>query len=124
MKNLLREYLLNSKMSRLKFANKLGVDPSIVYKWLKYETIPTAKHAKKMEVLSKGRVPINYWGYVETVDGKIIRLGRKPLRFEKLSYEDVVEDSLLLNPTSSKPLADLFKDAILPENASVRSDAL
>jgi hypothetical protein len=83
MKNKLRDYLENHRMTRLVFSQKIPVDPSMVYKWLSYTCIPSPKHAERIEEITQGEVPLTYWGYWKTEKGKIIRLARKPLEMSK-----------------------------------------
>jgi hypothetical protein len=83
MNNKLRDYLDNNRVTRLKFSARMEVDPSMVYKWLRYKSIPSAKHAHKMDEITKGEVPLTYWGYWQTDDGKIVRLARRPLEENK-----------------------------------------
>lgn len=80
MKNLLKVFLDEFDMTRLDFAKKLDVDPTIVYRWLNYSALPSPKNAQRIQKATMGNVPIAFWGYTKDHKGRIVRLARKPLK--------------------------------------------
>jgi transcriptional regulator with XRE-family HTH domain len=70
--NLFQKYLEQEGISATKFAKLLGVNPSTVYGWHKGGMSPRPAMAWKIHTLTKGRVPISYWGY-EVRQGKLFK---------------------------------------------------
>lgn len=82
MKNLLMQFFKTSTMSKMEFALRIGVSRSAVCRWVNYEYMPHPGHAKKIQRLTKGKVPVSYWGYICTPSGSLIRISKKPLELK------------------------------------------
>ena len=60
------------------FARMLKANPASVYHWKIKKISPRAETAWKMHKLTKGEIPINYWGYV-IINGKIKKLDKSSI---------------------------------------------
>ncbi len=78
MKNLLEKYLNDQQITMSDFARMLKASPSSVYHWKIGKVNPRAEMAWKMHKLTKGKIPINFWGYA-IISGKIKKLDTHPI---------------------------------------------
>jgi hypothetical protein len=67
----LKEYLEEIKMTGYQFSSLMRANVCTIYSWIRQKNIPTFRNAKKIEKITKGKVPIEEFGY--TKKGKKIK---------------------------------------------------
>lgn len=76
--NLLENYLKTQKITMSDFARMIGSDPASVYHWKIRKLCPRASTAWKIHKLTKGAIPITYWGFV-IINGRIKKINKGPI---------------------------------------------
>lgn len=83
--NLLEKYLNEHKFSMSDFARMIGSDPASVYHWKIRKLSPRAETAWKIHKLTKGAIPITYWGYV-IINGKLKKINKGNIDLKPVAY--------------------------------------
>lgn len=73
MKNVLDEFLKEKGIDNTTFAMRLRVTPASVGFWRKQQGCPRAPTAKRIEKVTKGEVPVSFWGYEKDMKGNLYR---------------------------------------------------
>ena len=76
MENVLEKWMDDTGMNSNKLAIVLKIHPSAIFRWLSGQSNPTSHHAYKLHKITKGRVPLTYWGYVIMPNGKVKKLSK------------------------------------------------
>lgn len=71
MNNPLNEWMEVTGMSCKKISVCINASVASVYKWSKDDVRPKTSNALKLFKLSKGFIPLEYWGYRLTAKGKV-----------------------------------------------------
>ena len=82
MGNVLRIWLERQKLNSAELSRIMKCNPSGVHKWVHGTGCPNSSNAWKLHKLSKGEVPITYWGFT-IIDGKIRKLCDGPISLER-----------------------------------------
>jgi len=79
--NLLNKYLKERGLKCSEFSRLLKCKSGCVYKWINGTGRPAHQNAWKIHKMTKGEIPISYWGYA-IINGKMKRLGNEGLSEE------------------------------------------
>ncbi len=78
MANLLETYLKDKNLRPADFSRLLKCSWSSVHKWAHGQCRPGHTYAWKIHRLTKGEVPITYWGYT-IINGRTRRIDKKSI---------------------------------------------
>lgn len=84
--NLLKKYFKENNLTCALLSRMLKCKSGCVYKWIDGTGRPSHQNAWKIHKISKGQIPISYWGYA-IVNGKMKRLGNEGLTEECFKRE-------------------------------------
>ena len=75
-KNLLDEYMTQGEISNTQMSKLLSVSYTTVYNYRQGNICPGLDHARKIHHVTKGQVPVSFWGY-ELVKGKFVKTAKQ-----------------------------------------------
>jgi len=72
--NILKKYLKEHNLTMETMAYMLDVSKTSISHWVTRRATPRSKMAKKIEKVTKGKVPCSFWGYKADRRGKLFSI--------------------------------------------------